>query len=210
MRLKVILFITGFLWMACHWCMGQYYEPDHEKSEKSERTQKEDSTVSADQKNQKDRKDFWDRVYAGGSFSMQFGNITQVYLAPVIGYHITSRFSSGIGATYMYYSFKRNYNSGMVDASTQIYGGSLFSRYQLNTYLFAHAELENLNVEYYNTSTEQLERRWITSPLVGAGYFQSVGAGGGGITFMALYNLNHMENISPYGSPLIIRIGFTL
>ncbi|NJM14378.1 MAG: hypothetical protein HC896_02480 [Bacteroidales bacterium] len=74
-----------------------------------------------------------EKVYFGGNFGLYFGNdYSYVEVSPLVGYRITPRLSSGVGATYIYYHF------GQQGISTHIYGGRVFSEYT-----FIH-DLQNL------------------------------------------------------------------
>lgn len=144
---------------------------------------------------------FWDRVFTGGNFGLQFGNQTLIEVAPIFGYRLTERLAAGIGVKYLYYKFK----STNFSYSTDIYGGSFFTRYLILDNLFAHAEYEVLNLEVYNISLRDFRRKNITSVFVGGGYRQMLGERSS-MNLMLLYNLNETSD-SPYSNP-VIRIGF--
>lgn len=80
----------------------------------------------------------------------------------------------------------------------------------MSSELFLQAELENLNVEYYDNFFER-KRKWISNQMIGAGYVQPLG-GRSFINFSAMYILNYSQNqyINPYPSPWVIRAGITL
>ena len=143
---------------------------------------------------------FFDRVFFGGSFGIQFGTQTYVELSPTIGYKITDRLSAGIGLKYIYYKVKdRNFTY-----STNIYGGGPFTRFFVTDGLFLHAEFEVLNMEIPSLYTGY-ERKNITSVFLGGGYRQMIGDRSS-LDLLLLYNINDNRN-SPYINP-IIRIGF--
>src|SRR5436190_23959647 len=66
--------------------------------------------------------DFADRLFFGGNIGLQFGTYTYVDVSPLVGYKVTEKFHTGIGATYIYYSV----SGGGYDYSTNIYGGRVF------------------------------------------------------------------------------------
>ncbi len=146
----------------------------------------------------KKREPFKDKLFFGGGIGLQFGSVTQIEVAPIVGYRVTNRFQPGIGLTYSY--FKDN----MYKLEYSTYGGSVFARFFLFEGLFAQAEAEALNIRAYYTLT-QSERLWIGNYLIGGGYFQKFGERSG-MYFSVLWNLNQTE-FTPYSNP-VIRIGF--
>lgn len=152
---------------------------------------------------------FSERVYFGGNFGLQFGTFTHIEASPIVGYMINPKLSAGLGGIYQYF---RNRGSNQVgDYETNIYGGKLFSRYNLNNQLFAYTEYENINLDVIiNTSRGfELGRAWVPAYFIGGGYFQPLG-NRAGVTVMALYNVLYNPNRSPYNSPFVLRVGFTL
>lgn len=145
-----------------------------------------------------------DRMFFGGNFAMSFGTITFIDVSPLAGVMVTNRFSTGVGATYQYFNDRR-----FIGGNNSVYGGRIFSRYNVFPNIFAHAEYESLNLDFYNQRTDRFERTWVPGLLVGGGYFTPFGdRGGANITL--LYNVLHDNFRSPYNSPLIIRFGFML
>ena len=159
-----------------------------------------------------------DRLFFGGNFGLQFGTITNIEISPLIGYYITSRLASGIGIKYEYYKDSRDYS--YLNYETNIYGGSLFSRYLIiknmsetiklgiNSSIFTHAEYEMLSLErkYFEFPPTLEDGRFIVhSILVGGGLLQPIGRRSA-FLMMVLWNLNESAQ-SPYHNP-VIRIGF--
>jgi len=149
-------------------------------------------------------------IFFGGNFGLQFGSITQINLSPTVGYRFPNQISAGVGLTYDYY------NDSRYQFSTSAYGASIFGRYNINKYLFAHVELENLNMAQLDISTNPItnistisesDRYWITSFFVGGGYRQLIGERSSAY-IMVLWNLNQSTK-SPYSNP-IIKIGFDI
>jgi hypothetical protein len=151
----------------------------------------------------------FDRMYFGGGFSLSFGTITSVYVSPVIGYMITRSLSGGVGITYQFYKDDR------FDYQTNMYGGKLFLRqnfHLLKLPLFLYAEYESLNFEYGEVLPNyeiRYTRDWVPSMFLGGGFFQSFGRRGG-FTITAMYNVIYDDLRSPYNSPWVFRVGFTL
>lgn len=150
------------------------------------------------------KEDFWDKVYFGGNFGLQFGNQTVIDINPLIGYRLTDKLSVGTSITYIYYKVTDPYNI-YPTYSTNIYGASLFTRYFLLENIFAHVEGEVLNLEVPNYFLHRYERQNVFGFYVGGGYRQEIGDRSS-LNIMLLYNLNQDRN-SPYQNP-IIRIGF--
>lgn len=150
---------------------------------------------------------FWERVYFGGNFGLQFGDVTAIDLSPLAGYMFTNQFSAGLGVTYQYVKFNDRFSNN--DFSTDVYGGRVFGRYNFTQQFFGHTEFENLNLEVFDPLEGDVDRQWVPGFFVGGGIFQPIGRSAG-LSFTLLYNLLHDDNESPYASPFVIRAGFTL
>ena len=145
------------------------------------------------------RKRFSERIFFGGNIGLQFGTVTFIDISPLVGYQLTEKFSAGIGATYQFYRYRDRFN----DFSTNIYGGRVFSKYNILENIFAHAEYEVLNLEAFD-----LEKRLnVTSILLGGGYRQRLG-GRTYLNLLVLWNINESA-YSPYRNP-IIRGGISI
>ena len=142
-----------------------------------------------------------DKLFFGGSFGLQFGDVTSVDVSPLVGYRITDRWSAGVGVIYQFTRFRQ------LDFSTNIYGGRVFTRYTIFQNVFAQFEYEAINLEVFDLVDFSTEREWVGSAFIGGGYVQRFG-NRGGITFTALFDLNFDENRSPRSSPLVLRVGF--
>lgn len=152
-----------------------------------------------------------ERLYFGGNFGLQFGsNLTQIEVSPSVGYMITSNFSAGVGVVYQYFKADLYYPSIGVTQTVEsnIYGGKLFARQNINDFLFAYTEFENLNLETYNPSSNEVQREWVPGFFLGGGLSQQIGRGAG-IALVGLYNLMYDPLKSPYGSAFVVRLGFT-
>lgn len=154
---------------------------------------------------QEGEKSFKERIYFGGNFNLQFGNVTFIDVSPLAGFMINNKLSVGSGITYQYLSYRvLNYN-------TNIYGGRVFARHNIGQQFFAHTEVEALNVEYprIGLNDRQWVRDWVPGVFAGGGLFQSFGRRGG-VNIMALYNFTYSRTKSPYASPWVIRAGIVL
>ncbi|HET8860727.1 hypothetical protein [Marivirga sp.] len=148
-----------------------------------------------------------DRIYLGGNFGLQFGSYTHIEASPLVGYMINEKLSAGVGVIYQYFRIRGNSQFG--DYETNIYGGKLFGRYNFSNQVFGYSEYENINRDFRSSSTSDLSRIWVPAFFIGGGYFQPIG-NRAGFTVMALYNLLHFPGRSPYNSPFVLRVGFTI
>jgi len=153
------------------------------------------------------------RLYLGGTFSLQFGTITNFDVSPMIGYNINRYFSAGVGATYMFYSYRDQFQS----YKSHFYGGRVFGRIvplpQFLPGFFLHTEYETINNERYAQETPNspyvLTRVWTPAFLAGIGFRQKAGEN-------SYFTINLLYNISDdgtyqgtiYQNVIIPRIGF--
>jgi hypothetical protein len=116
---------------------------------------------------------FKERLFAGGNLGASFGTIQYIYLAPVVGYRITPKFSAGVGVIYQYTRDIRP-----PELTTNNYGVNLFARHTIYGPLFAQIEYEYLNFEYvadYNGTEFLTARQGYNSVFVGGGISQPLG-----------------------------------
>ncbi|GAB4281641.1 MAG: hypothetical protein Kow0068_06130 [Marinilabiliales bacterium] len=152
-------------------------------------------------------KSFKDRLFYGGGFGLSIGSVTQIDIAPQVGFRVTDRFNTGVGVIYKYISVSDRYSMSF---STSIYGFKVFTNYMVTSQLFPHAELESLSLErkYFDfiNNFPQDGRFWYHSIFLGIGYYMPISPRSGSY-ILALYNINDSSN-SPYSSPWIFRVGF--
>lgn len=146
---------------------------------------------------------FENKIVWGGNLGLQFGSQSLVDVSPIIGYKVTDHFVAGFGGTYRYISWRYQ---GYPPVRANFYGGSVWARYYIIPEIFAHAEYESLNGEWEPYARPGY-RYFLSTPFVGGGYSQ--GTGGFSSYIMLLYILNYSYD-SPYGSPLVLRVGFTV
>lgn len=153
------------------------------------------------------------RLYAGGNFGLGFGTLTSIDVSPMIGYNINRHFSGGVGATYMYYSY-RNYTGQSERAS--FYGGRIFGRIvplpDMLPNIFLHGEIESINNERWvenEFGAFEFKRAWTPAVPVGAGFKQMAGENSF-FSITILWNLldDGTQASSIYGGPLLYRVGF--
>lgn len=145
---------------------------------------------------------FENRIFTGGDFGLQFGSQTYIQIAPLVGYRITDQFSAGITGKYIYYSVKSDYAG--FDYKTNIYGGGIFTRYNVIEEVFLYAEFEALSLEI-PISVFEMNRRIVSGLFLGAGYRQFIGDYSS-LNLMLLFDVIE-DQYSPYSNPQI-RIGF--
>ena len=146
---------------------------------------------------------FKERLFIGGDLGLNFGTITYIRIAPLLGYHVSHKFSVGAGPSYQFYNDKR-----FTGYKTSIYGGSVFARYFVLEQIFLQTDFEVLNLEElnYDPFSDHFRSR-VTIPiwLVGAGFIQRTPSGSG-FFIGAFYDLIGDLN-SPYPSDIILRVG---
>ena len=202
-RKMLLIFIFSFLFFGTIYAFAQ---TDTTDSVTEQLLLSEEKNGSEDSEKQ-DKPSFRDRLFFGGNFGLQFGNVTNIDISPLVGYKITPRFSAGIGLTYQYIRFN-NY-----DYNTSVYGGRVFSRFIVTgpsapTNIFIHAEYETLNGDVFNANTQLIEKAWVPAAFGGLGFIQSIG-GRAAFGLTVLYNLLYDPDRSFYGSPWVVRAGFT-
>lgn len=148
-----------------------------------------------------------DRIYTGGNFWVSFGDPTQVFIAPTVGYKLTETLSLGTTVSYQF----RSVRSVSRNINLHDFGGSLFARNFFTETIFAQVEYEYLNFSTFNISSSNeiiYARNHLHSALAGGGITYSL-SGRARALVTVLYNLTFTEN-GPYDSPLIVRGGVTL
>lgn len=169
-------------------------------------------------KQEKEEQDgFKKRLFFGGYLWASFGTITQVEVAPQVGYHLTDRFDVGVGVKYMYFDSRSYFSENF---SSHIFGGNVFTDFiiikdlnkvlpfRIQGQMLGHLEYEGLNMpSRIDIFTDRnVNRFWAHSYFVGGGLRQQIGETAF-INFFVLYNLNY-EEYMPYDSPFVVRIGF--
>lgn len=162
------------------------------------------------------------RIIFGGGFGLGFGNVTNVNVAPVVGYRITDRFSAGVGMGYQYVRVKDGF-PGLFDENNNLvnkpktfnaYAPNVWTRYVLWNNVFAHLEYEHNIItmkRYYNDYSKGTgilsETLKIDAPalLIGGGIRQPV-SDRVSILFQAMYDVLQDQN-SPYYKTIAFRFG---
>jgi hypothetical protein len=205
--LVTLAFVVGTIGIVC----GQvdyYVEPDEEQSMEQVQEQPDRPQQQAQVEQEGEGMSLRDRIYVGGGFGAAFGDNAFVNLSPIIGYRITPKLSSGLRLTYQYRSFKDFYSGKRYNSND--FGIGVFARMMLFGPVFAQAEYEYLNYEYF-TSIDTKERLGFNSFMLGGGIIQPIGKRAA-FFVTALYNFSYRNDSTepqPYGNPLILRVGFT-
>lgn len=175
-----------------------------------------------------------DRLIFGGGLGLGFSNVsTNLGVSPILGYSITDRWSGGIGLGYQYFSIRDYWmveNPGVLGTysykplRTNLFSGSVWTRYIVYDNIFAHAELEYNHMRFKSYQTDYLSNQIVSktnslsapSLLLGAGIRQPL-ADRASLIIMALYDVLNRPNdpdnpdrLNPYGNRIFFRGGFTI
>jgi hypothetical protein len=151
------------------------------------------------------------RLFFGGYLGLQFGTVTNIQIAPVVGLWVLPRLAVAVGPSYQYYS------DSYYHYTTNIYGLKSYAQFVViqninkylsmgsNTGIFLHLEDDLLNMESSALFGSNLEgRSTVNTVLGGAGISQQLGSRSS-INFMVLWSLYDPYHI--YSNPEI-RISF--
>ena len=133
---------------------------------------------------------------------------THVEIAPVLAYRFPKTLITGVGYRYIYRRER------VVGADLNAYGPDFFARANLTRRIYLWTEYEILHNEYLepNSTTDHIYKDDTNTEswFGGIGYIRSLGKRGrGGISFQVLYNfLYEDDDINPYYSPVIYRVGY--
>jgi hypothetical protein len=151
----------------------------------------------------KDPRPLKDRIWFGGGVSLGFGTVTNVGVAPMVGYKIDQKgkWSAGIGLNYYYFKDSRYVPS----YESSNYGYSIFTRYRVIPQAFLAASYNSQNYEIYSPFGDTRQREWVPFLLLGGGYSQLLG-GNSYMTFQVMWDV--IQDIrSPYGSQPFFSVG---
>ncbi len=158
--------------------------------------------------------------YLVPEIGLWFGTYTNIEVAPQLAYHLTDRWSFGVGPRYTFYQNNNPFSA--LNFSTHIWGLKAFSRlsvireapkilpFYLFDELFLHVEYERMSLEnqYFNAPTYPAEGRfWTDYFYIGAGISQRF-SGYTSYSILLLWNLNDSMN-SFYRNPTY-RIGLSV
>jgi hypothetical protein len=140
---------------------------------------------------------FWDDVRFGGGFNVGFGNnFTTLAISPSAIYDFSNEFSAGLSVTYLYSKNK------FYDTSTNVYGASLISLYNVLDKFQLSAEFEELNINFNNNIEKS--SYWNPALYFGAAYRT------GSISLGVRYDVLYKEEKSIYNSAItpVFRVYF--
>jgi hypothetical protein len=154
------------------------------------------------------------RLFAGGNFALNFGNITIVNISPQVGYRFNRFLAAGVGLNAQYSSFK---TVNAYDGSTYsrenygVAGLNIFGRFypiqQVLVQLQPEANYVWGKVKYYDPREEfKLKGKIVPSLLAGAGAAIPMG-GAGAFIIMAQYDLLQSDR-TPYGDKIFFNFGY--
>jgi hypothetical protein len=153
-----------------------------------------------------------ERLFFGGSLGLQFGTITDIQVAPMVGLWVLPRLAVAVGPNYRYYKDPVS--------QTALYGGNAYLQYVvvrdigsvvplgIHTGIFLHLEDELLSLEsaFWDPSNPYGGRFALNTLLAGAGISQPLGARSS-VNLMFLWALND-SGYGLYSSPEI-RVSFS-
>ena len=144
--------------------------------------------------------------FFGGGIGASFGDVEYIEIAPMVGYRVHPRFTTGVGAFWRY----RDDGRYSPSITTNDYGGSVFAQAYVTKPIFVQAEYEYTNYEY-PTTDGGTNRDSYSAFLLGVGFFKPLG-GNVGFYASALYNLSYDANdlSSPYDNPWVYRLGVSV
>lgn len=146
---------------------------------------------------------FHKRLVKGGNIWLSFGNHTFIDVSPNIGYLLTNRWVTGVGATYIY----SRTNIGGVVNSFNIYGGRAFTYYQIADNFLGYFELERLAIPDNRVVSGSSNRFWIHNTWIGVGYRQWLSSRAA-VDILGLYDLSYNPAVDLYNTPLNFRMNF--
>jgi len=163
------------------------------------------------QRTREERPPFAERLFYGGSFSLQLGTITNIEFSPVIGFWILPRIALAAGPSYQFYKF--------YDTKTDIIGGRTYLQVVLlrdidkfipigiHTSIFLHIEDEMLalKTDFWKGAAPPPKRFTVNSILGGGGLSQQLGRRSS-VNIMVLWALTD-SGYELYSTPEF-RIGF--
>jgi len=197
--------------------LAQYVPKDKRKDSTQTKPTPRKSVEVKSSYNENEREEMGNRWLPGGNFWLQFGNPTFIDISPTLGYWLTPSLIGGVGVGYLYSRFQLNNRFGQtLDLQNQIYSGRVFLQYIIDTKqllgesnrLFLYSEYEVLRSNYYDRTNEVQRVAYVQRPQIGGGIQQRLGRVF--VNLMVLYNLNYLEDVTPYPTPVTVRIGFNV
>lgn len=143
---------------------------------------------------------FADHLRYGGSFNIGFSNnYTTIGIAPSVIYDFYNGFNAGISLSYFHTKDKE------FDISSNVYGGSIITLYNVLNTIQLSAELEESNVNYSGRFiSDEFESFWVTGLYLGVAYATR------NFSFGLRYDVLHDDRKSIYDSAIspVLRVYF--
>jgi hypothetical protein len=154
------------------------------------------------------------RLFGGGSFILNFGDITIINISPQVGYHFNRYFAAGVGINGQYSSFKtiNGYDGSTLSREEYgVAGLNVFGRFypiqQVILQVQPEANYVWGKVKYYDTNQEyKLDGKIIPSLLLGAGGAIPMGRSGA-LNILAQYDILQNDR-TPYGNKVFFSFGY--
>lgn len=155
------------------------------------------------------------KLFFGGNFALNFGNITIINISPQIGYRFNRFLAAGVGLNGQYSSFRRQYINGQT-ASRENYGvagfnvfGRVYPIQQVLLQVQPEANYTWGKLKTYGPPDQvlKLEGKIVPSVLLGAG--AAIPAGRGAFIAMIQYDVLQNER-SPYGNRAFYNFGYNM
>ena len=154
-----------------------------------------------------------EKLFFGGNFALNFGNITIINISPQVGYRFNRYLAAGIGINGAYVSQRTQYYNGSTYSRENygVVGLNIFGRIYPIEQLFLHAQPEMnytwSKLKVYGPPDETFNRagKIVPSILVGAG--AAIPAGRGAFIVMVQYDILHNDR-TPYGDRIFYNFGY--
>lgn len=168
-------------------------------------TEQSDNSEAQKKKAPLEEASWSDKLVFGGGAGLSFGNNTNVFIAPQVGYKLKDNLVVGAGYMYNYARWNSIFANGAFQSTNfenTVHGPNLFFNYNPVESIFVGAQYEVLNHDAYlyniNTFDFDVENRWTNVLFVQGGFKQSLGKKGMMLLGMR-YNLLH-DQFSPYST----------
>lgn len=154
-------------------------------------------------------KPFKERLVLGLTLQVHQDQTPSIDLSPFAAYKWTERLSFGVGGNYRVMT-KDNFKGFTREGA--VYGGRVFSEFNLYKGIFVHAEYEMMRAPRkellaLNGKAEAMGNTWVDGLLIGAGKDYRIAKYVKG-NMQVLYNFLDEIN-SPYQSKVMVRLGFS-
>ncbi len=149
------------------------------------------------------------RIIYGGNFGFGIsGNYLNFSIAPQVGYRIFNPWELGVRGIY---NLQCYFNRQLGNEYSHYFGVAPYTNVQVYKGLFLHVE-DEIMYGIHRWNHETVKNKWYNSVFVGGGYRQ-YSYSGSFFYVMVLYNLSWgilKSNAwdTPYGSPILLRVGY--